>query len=125
MCPDTGVELRYKVGRKLVGDRTSKSCLQHLNVTESQFAGDAALYALSKASFDRCSETFVACASGWGLTVSLTKTKAISINTPTSVPVHLGNGTIDAVDQFTYLGSVIHWDGFCVHDVPSRISKAS
>ena len=31
----------------------------------------------------------------------------------------------DAVDQFTYIGSVIPWDGLCAHDVQSRISKAS
>ena len=43
----------YKHGRKLVGDRTAKSCLQEVRVTESQFADDVAVYAASRAAFVR------------------------------------------------------------------------
>ena len=43
MCPDVGVDVRYKMGRKLVGDRTVKSRLQRTTITESQFADDAAM----------------------------------------------------------------------------------
>ena len=35
----------YKYGRKLVGDRTTKSRLSEMRVTESQFADNVALYA--------------------------------------------------------------------------------
>ena len=39
-----GVSVLYKHGRKLVGDRTAKSGLSEMRVTESQFADDVALY---------------------------------------------------------------------------------
>ena len=42
-CPDTGVDLLFRNGRKLVGNRTAKSRLSATRVTESQFADDAAL----------------------------------------------------------------------------------
>ncbi|XP_065193052.1 uncharacterized protein LOC135824250 [Sycon ciliatum] len=35
------------------------------------------------------------------------------------------SSTIEAVDSFTYLGSVIHRDGQSSHDVQSRLAKAS
>ena len=43
-----GVEILYRLGRKLVGDRTAKSRLNSVSVTESQFADDAALYTTSR-----------------------------------------------------------------------------
>ena len=45
--------VRYKHGRKLVGDRTAKSHLSEVRVTESQFANDAAVYASTCAAFER------------------------------------------------------------------------
>ena len=35
--------VKYKQGRKLVGDHTAKSRLREVRVTESQFADDAAI----------------------------------------------------------------------------------
>ena len=51
-CPEAGVMVKYKLGRKLVGDRTAKSCLNEIKVTESQFAGDATLYSTSRDAFE-------------------------------------------------------------------------
>jgi len=42
-----GVIVLFKHGRRLVGDRTAKSSLERVKVTESQFADDLALYATS------------------------------------------------------------------------------
>ena len=39
-CPQAGITVRLRAGRKLVGDRLHK-----VQVTESQFADDTALYA--------------------------------------------------------------------------------
>ena len=63
LCPDAGVQVKHKHGRKLVGDRTAKSRLQCTTVTESQFADDVALYATSRIVFDRMSSIFVNVAS--------------------------------------------------------------
>lgn len=43
-CPQAGVMVRYMMGRKLVGDRTAKSRLEEVRITESQFADDVAVY---------------------------------------------------------------------------------
>ena len=39
--------MRYKIGRKLVGDRTAKARLGKMDHTESMFADDVALYAVT------------------------------------------------------------------------------
>ena len=44
-CPQAGVRVKYRAGRKLVGDRTAKARLQEVQVTESKFGDDVALYA--------------------------------------------------------------------------------
>ena len=45
-CPEAGVDVLFSHGRKLVGDRTAKSRLSSVRITESQFADDVALYIL-------------------------------------------------------------------------------
>ena len=50
------------------GDRTAKSRLSEMRVTESQFADDVALYATSRDSFEAVAAEFVKVASEWGLT---------------------------------------------------------
>ena len=48
-CPNSslpGVRFRFRIGRQLVGDRTTKSRLRMASVTESQFADNAALYTI-------------------------------------------------------------------------------
>ena len=70
-----GVPVKYRIGRKLVGDRTAKSRLDAVYITESQFADDAVLYTISRPCLDQTVCQFVSCASRWGLTVSIEKTK--------------------------------------------------
>ena len=54
-----GVCIRYRIGRRLVGDRTTKSRLQPQWITESQFADDAALYTTSRASLVPMASEFI------------------------------------------------------------------
>ena len=51
-CREAGVTVLYKLDRKLVGDRTVKSKLHHVKITESQFADDFALYAGTRSTFE-------------------------------------------------------------------------
>ena len=70
--------------------------------------------------------TFVTTAVGWGLTVSLEKTKLMSMGSPgDNVPIQLENGVIAAVDNFTYLGSNITNDGEVVNEVSLHLGKAA
>ena len=78
-CPEAGVNVRFKIGRKLVGDRTAKSRLSTVTATESQFADDAALYATTCPVFETMTSTFITCARQWGLTVSIQKTKGMAV----------------------------------------------
>ena len=78
-CLEAGVTVRYKHGRKLVGDRTAKSCLDQTRITESQFADDAAVYATSRDALVSAATKFVDAAAKWGLTVSIPKTKGMAV----------------------------------------------
>ena len=40
--------MKYRIGRKLVRDRTAKARLKEVRVTESMFADDVAVYATSR-----------------------------------------------------------------------------
>ena len=75
---------------------------------------------------ERVAVTFVATAAGWGLTVSLEKTKLLSRGSPgDNLPIQLENGVIAAVDNFTYLGSNITNDGEVVNGMSVRLGKAA
>ena len=73
-----GVPVKYRNGRKLVGDRTAKSRLDAVYITESQFADDAVLYTTSRPCLDQTVCEFVSCASRRGLAVSIQKMKVMA-----------------------------------------------
>ena len=66
------------LGRKLVGDRTAKSRLAVVKVTESQFFDDLALYVSTCEKLEHMTAGFVKRTSRWGLTVSVCKTKGMA-----------------------------------------------
>ena len=108
-CKCAGIPVSYKIGRKLVGDRTAKSRLSQCTITESQFADDAALYTHSVTDMDAAAALFVTVATQFGLTVSFGKTKCMVINAdpPPTGCLTLADGDIEIVNEFTYLGSCI------------------
>ena len=128
-CPEAGMIVRYKHGRKLVGDRTAKSRLECIRVTESQFADDAAVYTTTREDFEHSTAKLVDTAASWGLTVSMEKTKGMAVghhdNGSDTLPVQLAGGQIEMVSDFTYLGSNITSDGEVKEDVKIRIGKAA
>ena len=128
-CPQIGVTVKYRIGRRLVGDRTAKARLQTVTVTESQFADDVAVYATTREALNQATASFVRVAADWGLTVSLVKSKVLVAGNhlePTdTMPIQLDGGLIDVVDNFTYLGSNITEDGELQNEVAVRIGKAS
>eukprot|EP00117_Sycon_ciliatum_P025740 scpid93201/ scgid21296/ len=108
-----GVDFRYRVGRKLVGDRTAKSRLSPACLTESQFADDAALYTTSLPFLETMANEFIECASQWGLTVSIQKTKAMVVN-----PHHPQPASVT-------VGSTLSTGGSLDKEVTSRPAKTS
>ena len=126
-CPQAGGIVRYRAGRKLVGDRTAKSRLQELRVTESKFEDDVAVYAATREMLEEMVGEFVRTAADWGLTVSLEKTKLLTmgkrLKPGDNLPVQLDGGEIATVEDFTYLGWQQHRE---VHgEVAVRLGKAS
>ena len=113
----------------MVGDRTAKSRLSEMRVTESQFADDVALYATSRDSFESVAAEFVKVASEWGLTVSTEKTKGMvvgeGLNESDVRPVQVEGGSVDVVQDFTYLGANISRDGEITSEVTRRIARAA
>ena len=81
---------------------------------------------LNRQVVEKVAVTFVTTAAGWGLTVSLEKTKVMSMGCPEgNMPIQLEDGVIAAVDNFTYLGSNITNDGEIVNEVSARLGKAA
>ena len=115
----------YKFGRKLVGDRTAKSRLQEVKVTETQFADDAALYSTAREGFQSSSKGFATVAADLGLTMNVNKTKGMivgrNLNESDMDPVQVEGGSLEIVDRFTYLGAEICREG----EVTTRIAKAA
>ena len=62
-----------------MGDRTAKSRLREVRVTEFQFADDVAVYAATREMLEEVVGEFVRTAADWGLTVSLEKTKLLTM----------------------------------------------
>ena len=124
-----GVSVLYKHGRKLVGGHTAKSRLSEMRITESQFADNVALYAISWDSFELVAEEFMKVASEWGLTVSTEKTKGMfvgeGLNESDIRPVQVDGGSVDVVQDFTYLGVNISRDRKMTSEVTGRIARAA
>ena len=126
---EAGVPILYRHGRRLVGDRTAKSRLLKVHVTESQFADDLAMYTVTREALVSASKRFVRLASCFGLTVSLPKTKGLAVGSALSEddvsPVSVDGGQIEMVHEFTYLGSKLSYDGEITPEVSCRIARAS
>ena len=128
-CPLAGVNVRFKHGRKLVGDRTAKSRLNVVKITESQFADDTATYATSRDAFEHSTTEFVRTAKDWGMTVSIDKTKGMVIGKNVAESdvesIQTGSGAVEVVDSFPYLGSIVASDGDVTSELSARIAKAA
>jgi hypothetical protein len=59
-----------------------------------------------------------------GLKINVKKTMSLWLGISEDKKVTLGNETIDQVDIFTYLGSIISKDAGSSEDVKNRIAKA-
>ena len=122
-----GVNLNYKHDRKLFRRYTRNA--NQINLTELQFADDAALLASTREGAEEVARTYMEVASDLGLTVSVPKTKLMvtgrraTLEDKILIPV--GASQIDCVDEFLYLGSVISSSGRMRPDVDRRIAQAS
>ena len=126
---EAGVNVLYKHGRKLVGDRTAKSRLKEVKVTETQFADDAALYATTHGAFESAAVGYEEVAKDFRLKLNMEKTKGMVVGQVIEendvAPVQVEGGCLDVVDHFPYLGSIISRVGEPTVEIDHRIAKAS
>jgi hypothetical protein len=60
-----------------------------------------------------------------GLVINVKKTKALRVNTSKTDPFTLRGESIEDVNSFIYLGSIVAKDGGVTQDVSQRIRKAN
>ena len=93
------------------------------------FADDCALTAHSQVEAQQLFDRFAAAARRFGLTVSLKKTEVMlqpaDRRAHTAPTVRAGDTTLQAVDKFCYLGSVLSSVANIDDDVNARLAKAS
>ena len=98
-------------------------------VSESMFADNATLYASSREGFEAVASSFIAVTKGWGLTVSLTKSKGMvagtGVDSAVLSPLTIEGDVIDIVESIQYLGSSISSDGELQVEVSRSLAKAA
>ena len=126
-CQPFGVDILYKCGGKLIGERTRSP--SSLTVTELLFADDAAAVGTTRESMERAAQALEQVTSEWGLSVSIAKTKllvaGVDCEESDLQPINIRGGTIETVTKFKYLGTIIEANGSVQREVENRISKAS
>ena len=93
------------------------------------FADDAAVCATSEEDLNIIIQTFYEVFADFGLQIALKKT-VIMLQRPTSNPnlsdpvIKINNKTLQVVDKFKYLGSVLQNNATADQEIASRIQKA-
>ena len=122
-----GVYLHTRTDGKLfnLARLRSKTKRRTVLIREMLFADDAALVAHTESGLQRLSDRFADACKHFGLTVSLKKTNVSSQNTPTPPFITIDGVTIEAVSNFTYLGSTINDNLSLETEIDRRIGKAN
>ena len=126
-CQAAGVEVQFKLGGKLVSERTRRP--SSFVMSECLFADDAALVCSCRENMALAARMFDEVAGESGFTLSVPKTKLLLAGTGLTsddlAPLDLDEGVVDVVDQFKYLGSLVEARGGMVAEVSNRIAQAS
>ncbi len=126
-CREFRVDVMYKCGGKLVGERTRRPL--KVKATELLFADDDAAVSVDRNTMERAAEKLEKVIKAWGLTLSVGKTKLLvagALGTEDEArPIMLEGGEVECVTNFKYLGSVLEANGGVGMDVGERIAKAA
>ena len=126
-CQAARVEVQFKLGGKLVGERTRRP--SSFVMSKCLFADDAALVCSCRENMVLAARMSDKVAGESGLTLSVPKTKLLVAGTGLTsddlAPLELDEGVVDVVDQFKYLGSLVEARGGVVAEVSNRIAQAS
>ena len=122
-----GVEVQFKLGGRLVGERTKIP--NSFVLSECLFADNTALVCSCREDVVLAARIFDEIATENGLTLSVPKTKllvaGIVLTNDDLAPLELDGGVVGVVEQFKYLGSLVEACDRIVGEVSCRIAQAS
>ena len=126
-----GVYIRFRTDGSVFNLRRLLSHTKTLEqlILDLLFADDCALLAHTEEALQTVVNRFANAAKAFGLTISLKKTEVLFQKPPreayTPPLITIDGYQLNAVEHFTYLGSVIANDATTTKDVDNRIAKAS
>lgn len=88
------------------------------------YADDISLLAQTHEDLQRRINKLAKCAAEVGLEININKTKVMRGNTNNTRPITIGDTSIEDVDKFNYLGSVITKEGGTKDDIDNKLMKA-
>ena len=127
VCPDHAVSFHFNIS----GNLFNHPCTPHQSACapDLEFADDAVLIACSQHAAETALITFASVATFFGLTVNLTKTKFMgcgpSLTDVDCLPISIGTHSVQHVDSFTYLGSLLSPDARYSLEIDRRLGSAS
>jgi len=103
----------------------AKTKVRKLTLREMLFADDAALASHSQEGLQRLINCLADACREFGLTISLKKTNVMGQDVREAPCISIGDYTLEAVEDFTYLGSTISSSLSLETEINKRIGKAS
>ena len=98
-------------------------------ISDIEYADDAVLFASTRLAAERCTAAFSEVSSSFGLCVSVAKTQFFvaghGVTAEDRMGIQVGEGVVECVPSFVYLGSVITPDSRSADDVARRIANAA
>ena len=106
------------------GRRTGIQWTLHEQLEDLDFADDLALLSHSHQQMQEKTSRLEEVAAVTGLIINRDKTKMMRLRNKTTQPIKLSSGTVEEVESFTYLGSVVSIGGGTEEDIKARLGKA-
>ena len=128
---EPGINIRYRTDGKLFNPRRLQAVtkVKETIIRDFLFADDCALNANTEQAMQGDMDRFSASCDNFGLTISTKKTEVMfqpAPGNPYNEPhIRVNGQTLQAVEDFTYLGSTLSRNANIDAEITSRISKAS
>ena len=122
-----GVYIHSRADSKLfnIAHCPAKTKVREVLIREMLFAGDAALTSHTESGLQQLVSRLSAACKEFGLTISLKKTNVMAQGTDHPPNITINGYMLEAVCNFTYLGSSISRSRTLETEVNSRIAKAT
>ncbi|VDO95802.1 unnamed protein product [Schistosoma margrebowiei] len=107
------------------GGKHGIQCTARNQLDDLDFTNDLALLSHSHEQMQMKTASVAAVSASVGLSIHKRKTKVLKFKAENKNPITLDGETLEDVESFTYLGSIIDEKGGSDADVKARIGKAS